>query len=268
MGLIYQQPWKRQPQQVQRCRGGFVPDHLWTPQGGHRLHGRVEVTADNYSGAIVAIPNALATAHDASSQDENFPISSTAQYPFVQAGVFVITAAYDGTARTAVGIGDGPGTNLYGGLGQRQFGDDGVASWYRPNGGDFDATIYGPTAEVGKTYNVIRIDRGALDHTMFVNGVKYTNTADNTGAASGTWGHFTIGASNRNGTRLFRGDQKVALAFCGPHAPGDAWAREWSVNPWSMFAPLPRALWAPSAAAGGFFARPYYDMIGQSRIGS
>lgn len=49
----------------------------------------------------------------------------------------------------------------------------------------------------------------------------------------------------------------------------DAEMRSALLNPWQLLAPFIRQVFGPdAAAAGGFFARNYYDMIGQSRIGA
>jgi hypothetical protein len=59
------------------------------------------------------------------------------------------------------------------------------------------------------------------------------------------------------------------LFHCEGRQFPDAYALSVSANPWQMFEPIPHWPLAPApAAAAGFFARPYYDMIGQSRIGS
>lgn len=193
----------------------------------------------------------LAAAHNGSSQYTNWQLGTdvASSSVLVTGGVFRVTetaTAY----QTAVGVGGSVTTSgLYGGVGQ--YGAGSVSSWMRQSIADTDVPIHGPTAVVGEVYAVIRIDRSATDHVMWVNGARYSSSSS-AGVLDGFVRNLTVGAVVRDAAPIWYGKQDVALGFFATRDPGDAWAREWSRKPWEMlFAPLERRIWVPVSAAGG-----------------
>lgn len=112
---------------------------------------------------------------------------------------------------------------------------------------------------------VVRKSNGA--GAAWKNGVPQTVVTTGSLSASPTTATDTLAVGGKVGEGGLGSRVTVATAVFGK-ALTDAECASLSRNPWQLFSPVPHHRWAPSAAAGGFFARPYYDMIGQSRMGS
>jgi hypothetical protein len=250
--MILRRRWASQPQVATPPAGAFVPAYFWTPHGGQTLIGPKKVQANNYGGSKEATSGGIAIDNATKTLDENFAISEASAFPFVLAGSFICRATTANEAAVGIGQSTGGAGTLYGFVGQYASGFIGGAA--STDTGGNDGAINGPAAVVGQQYNAIYISRSIIDHTLWVNGVKYVSTANKAGATN-TWGNFTIGACNRGSTRVFRGTQDVLQGFFHiGDVPGDGWAREWSINPNMIFAPLPRKIWIGVSAAGSHAA--------------
>lgn len=74
-------------------------------------------------------------------------------------------------------------------------------------------------------------------------------------------------SQNGDGGAIFDTTTVLVAVFRQPF--GAAVSKSLTMNPWQLFAPpLPRRRSFIPSAAGGFFSRHYYDMIGQQRLGS
>lgn len=241
-------PWEHQPQGPVEL-GAFRPWLVWTAANPRVLIGP-GWTAGNFSGTQTITSAGQAIAHNGSSQLENFVLAPTvlSAYPVCIGGAFTVT---DNTAgiRTAVGIGGAVvSSGLYGGVGHYTSGL--ISSWLRVRSSYSHAELTGPAAVVGQRYNVVRISRARTDHTLFVNGVRYTGSTDSFDPDGvDAWKNFTIGAAIRDTTAVFHGNQSVHLGFWGLQDPGDEWAERWSRDEWYLFEP--RRIWVPVSAGGG-----------------
>ena len=236
-------PWEHQPQGPVEL-GEYRPRYVWSGANPRLLLDGP--AAGTFSGTPTITQAGQAVAHNGSSQYENWTISEVNAFPFVLGGSFVVTNATAGI-RTAFGVGGAASTGgLYSGVGHYTAGN--IASWARVQMTASHAEISGPAAVVGKRYNVIRISRGQTDHVMYVNGERFTSAVD-VGIPNDSWQSVTVGACVRGGTPLFHGNQSVHLGFFGRTDPGDEWARRWSENEFSIFAP--QSIWVPVSAGGG-----------------
>lgn len=240
-------PWTQQPQGPVEL-GAFRPWLVWTAANPRVLIGP-GWTAGNFSGTQTITSAGQAIAHNGSSQLENFVLAPTvlSAYPVCIGGAFTVT---DNTAgiRTAVGIGGAVvSSGLYGGVGHYTSGL--ISSWLRVRSSYSHAELTGPAAVVGQRYNVVRISRARTDHTLFVNGVRYTGSTDSFDTDGvDAWKNFTIGAAIRDTTAVFHGNQSVHLGFWGLQDPGDEWAERWSRDEWYLFEP--RRIWVPVGVGG------------------
>lgn len=241
-------PWEHQPQGPVEL-GAFRPWLVWTAANPRVLIGP-GWTAGNFSGTQTITSAGQAIAHNGSSQLENFVLAPTvlSAYPVCIGGAFTVTDNTAG-ARTAVGIGGAVASSgLYGGVGHYTSGL--ISSWLRVRSGYPHAELTGPAAVVGQRYNVVRISRARTDHTLFVNGVRYTGSTDSVDPDGvDAWKNFTIAAAVRDTTVIWYGNQSVHLGFWGLQDPGDEWAERWSRDEWSLFEP--RRIWVPVSAGGG-----------------
>jgi CBS domain-containing protein len=246
-------PWTSQPQGAVEL-GEFRPWMVWTAANPRVLIGP-GWTAGNFSGTQTITSAGQAIAHNGSSQLENFVLAPTvlSAYPVCIGGAFTVT---DNTAgiRTAVGIGGAVvSSGLYGGVGHYTSGL--ISSWLRVRSAHSHAELTGPAAVVGQRYNVVRISRARTDHTLFVNGVRYTGSTDSVDPDGvDAWKNFTIGAAIRDTTAAFHGNQSVHLGFWGLQDPGDEWAERWSRDEWSLFEP--RRIWVPVGYSSGGASGP------------
>ena len=245
----FSQLWTRQPQGIARLRSDiWTPDYFWTQNSGPATSGRRILTRTGTLGTVVPTPGGIGISHNGTSQYENYAVSLSAGYPFIQGGFFQVTETSQGV-QTAVGYGGATLTNgLYGGVGQ--FTATRVSGWGRHTLSGLDCAIDGPTAVIGQCYAAVHISRSATDHVLYVNGVRYTSTS-NAGATGDSIANFVIGASNRNTTPIFYGKQNVMLGFIHQgYDPGDDWMRAFSLNPWSLLAPQPRVFFLQAQSGG------------------
>lgn len=240
--------WDQQPQGPVSL-GEFQPWLVWSGANPRMLIGS-NWTAGTFSGTETVTGAGRALAHNGSSQLENFVLAPTvlSAYPVCIGGAFTVT---DNTAgiRTAVGIGGAVvSSGLYGGVGHYTSGL--ISSWLRVRSSYSHAELTGPAAVVGQRYNVVRISRARTDHTLFVNGVRYTGSTDSVDPDGvDAWKNFTIAAAVRDTTAIFHGNQSVHLGFWGLQDPGDEWAERWSRDEWSLFES--RRIWVPVGYGGG-----------------
>jgi len=250
MSLILRRPWTRQPQVAAPPVGSYLPDGVWIPAYGKTLwtpRGRLAATTATTTETVSAAGRAIKG--DASSRVLNWVIPGVLSTSvLVQAAVFTVTS--NGANKTAAGLGDNAlvSGGLYAGVGQYTSGR--ISSWSRGGQASSDGPIDGPTAAAGLVYCVIRIDRSVTDHVMFVNGVRYSSVA-NTSNFPANYGNWSIQSCVRATTPIYASDDPVSLAWYANKDPGDSWAQDWSLNPWKLFAPLPRRIWVPAAAASG-----------------
>jgi hypothetical protein len=167
----------------------------------------------------------------------NWGITGTNAYPLIVGGAFMVREVSTAN-QTAVGLGGTTlSSGLYGGVGQ--YTATTAGGWMRGSLGSGDQPINGPTVAIGSIVAAVYISRAATDHTLFVNGVKYTSNANNSGL-NDSWANFTINAARRATTAIFYGKQSTALGFYATNGadPGDRWLEEFSKNPWgAWFAP-------------------------------
>lgn len=251
MGLIqFDQKRIIQPRYTDKLAADWRPDFLWVPNGGDLLRLPFGLRAGTFTGTRVQTNAGVAYSHNGTSTYSNwvFPANRASAYPYVIGASFIVgnTSAAN---QTAFGLGGSTAaSNLYAGVGQDTATT--VDSWGRAEIAGQAWEITGPTAVVGKLYNVVRVYRAQLQtHMMFVNGVAYVGDNSNTKNVSGSWKNVSAGASVRNTTPIFYGAQTVRLGFVGFSDPGDEWLRAWSIDPLRLFAP--KRIWVPVSSGGG-----------------
>lgn len=245
----FSQRWTRQPQGIARLRSDiWTPEYFWAQNNGPATSGRRIITRTGTPGTIAPSAGGIGIGHNGTSQYENYAVALSAGYPFIQGGFFQVTETATGV-QTAVGYGGATLTNgLYGGVGQ--YTSTSVSGWGRHTLSGADAAINGPTAVVGQCYAAVHISRSATNHVLYVNGVRYAGSTD-AGVTGDSIANFVIGASNRNTTPIFYGKQNVMLGFVHQgYDPGDDWMRNFSLNPWSLFAPQPRSFYLQAQSGG------------------
>jgi hypothetical protein len=246
--ILPPQPWTKQPQIAVGIASQFVPRYVWAINNGSSLSGPSVIARTGTIGAPTVASFGRAMSHNGSSEYQNWAFPNTASVgPFVIGGVFTVTDTATAD-QTAVGVGDGVTSSggLFGGVGQRTATI--VQSWLRTQNGGADDIISGPTAVIGTTYAVVRI-HSSSGSVMFVNGVRYTGAGTGDDGAS-FWGNLSTGGTNRAGNVIFFGKANVGLGFADfGRAPDEVWAREWSKNPWQLFASLPRRIFPGPAGA-------------------
>lgn len=224
-----------QPPGEARFSAGWLPDYVIHPPVGNRLIGtRPLGAAAVFTTDRRAVSGGIAFKHNGSSQYSNWVIARPNTLPVVMAASFICVSTGAGP-QTAVALGGAIlGGGLYTGVGQ--YTGTTVDSWMRFSFGGDDTRIAGPTAVVGKTYNVIRLSRGPSSHVMYVNGARYSSSTEI--FIEDSWLNLSCGTCVRDTTPIFYGEQTVLLGFAAVgHEPGDEWARQWSLNPWKLFAP-------------------------------
>ena len=228
-----------------------VPKYFWTPAYTRLLSGRQGVIATTHDG--IYMPTIAGVGFDSvsSTKDIDWTISeSSSTFPAILAGVFVCGTTTGPT--TAVGIGDSAaGSGCYGFVGV--YNTNSIGGAMRPASGGDDTAIDGPAAVVGKQYNCLYISRSVSDHSLYVNGIRYSNTNSNA-TPSGAWGRFDIACVSRGGTKIFRGPHRTLMGwFDQGYDPGDGWCRTWTLFPELILQPPPIQPWFGVTAAGGTF---------------
>ena len=251
MGLIqFEQKRIILPRYSDKLAADWRPDFLWVPNGGDLLRLPFGLRAGTFTGTRVQTNAGVAYSHNGTSTYSNwvFPANRASAYPYVIGASFIVgnTSAAN---QTAFGLGgSAAASGLYAGVGQDTATT--VDSWGRADIAGQAWEITGPTAVVGKLYNVVRVYRAQLQtHMMFVNGVAYVGDNSNTKNVSGSWKNVSAGASVRDTTPIFYGAQTVRLGFVGFSDPGDEWLRAWSIDPLRLFAP--KRIWVPVSSGGG-----------------
>ena len=251
MGLIqFDQKRIVQPRYADRLAANWKPDFLWVADSPDRLSVPFGLKANVFTGKRVQHGAGVAYSHNGTSTYSNwvFPANRASAYPYVIGASFIVgnTSAAN---QTAFGIGGSvSASGIYAGVGQNTATT--VDSWGRADIAGQAWEITGPTAVVGKLYNVVRVYREqSQTHMMFVNGVAYVGDTSNTKSATGSWKNVSAGVSVRDTNPIFYGAQTVRLGFVGFSDPGDEWLRAWSVDPLRLFAP--KRIWVPMVSAGG-----------------
>jgi hypothetical protein len=234
VALISSQPWRKQPSGIARTNV-WVPDYLWNPAIGTQLQGRrVAPQPSVFTGQRRVNAAGIAYAYNGTTQYNNWIVNAgVSAFPLVLASSFVcVDTLVSNQPAFAVG-GSIEGGGILAGVGQYSSGF--VGSWLRAQNSGDQTVIDGPAAVAGKTYNVIRISRSQTNHVMYVNGVEYTSSTD-TGPPSDSWKNLTSGCVIRDTAPLWYGYQTVNQGFFAlGHCPADAWAREWSKNPFIVY---------------------------------
>ena len=237
----------------------YIPLGVWTRDYGRSLHGRYlngAVANGTFSGTPNVSPAGRGYSHTVSTYEYFGNSKVLTAFPVVLAARFVYASSV-GFGTSAVGLGGTGGSNLMG-IGCTQGGAT-FDVGFRIDGGSF-VIINGPTKQVGLVNNVILIVRGSGNIALWWNGINYPSAAT-TGAPTDL-GQFTIGGTTRGGDVIVYAGTNIStsLAFYSNIDPGDAWARAWSLNPWTLFDnPRRRRIISGAAAGGGFIASSAYQ---------
>lgn len=237
--------WVSQPNGATPVASSRIPLAMLHAPAGLRQLGRLGAPVFSGSGPQNAVPSSdvVALPHNGTSDYQELAVSISS-FPFVLAVSFVATDTAT-AGQVAVSLGDG--VNASGGIfayiGQNVSGSA-IDAGVRTSNGATTSTTTGPSTVAGKRYNAVLIVRSTTSHTLFVNGIKYTDTTDTAFFSGETYGFFSVGRVNRAGSAGNYGKQSIALAFCDNKDPGDEWARGWSTTPWKSFQPTNQPIWS------------------------
>ncbi len=130
----------------------------------------------------------------------------------------------------------------------------------------FSSASTGAVAGYGTRATVVAVYESPTKRTIYVRSTLglfiVTDTTDT--GATGTLDRLSIGGYDGS-QNVFNSDGQFEIAQWLGVALTATEASLLLDNPWALFPPVQGRLWAPSSASG-FFARPYYDMIGQSHV--
>lgn len=258
-GILLPGDWKQQPAQQRRLKPEFDrPAFLAVPgqlrpvvQSAQTMTYPVDVTAGLFSG------NSGSTTRGLSLNGPGVVTTSGTGYQFQRVGS--ATDAYIETPSGAdftwvfqvdrIGYtGANPGFFRNSGGGGNTFvliPSSGL--WVRQNGSDFTSSIAAPAA--GSSVTVVVSVRSGISVKAWINGVQVLNstTATTTGDSTNVSGVNFLG--RHSATEYLTGNHTLAGHW--HRAFADSANRALSLNPWALFAPLPRRMLVSVAAATG-----------------
>lgn len=109
----------------------------------------------------------------------------------------------------------------------------------------------GGSVVAGRYHSVVAVVRGPTDASIYMDGISRAVTYSGTAAgyAAGTQAGALLDIYESSG--YLGGDKTLSHVVVIPGAIPDALAQQLSINPWQLFAPQPRRLWAVDPSSGG-----------------
>lgn len=245
MSLIYRRPWTRQPQTAPTLAQRYASANLVVlPSIGALNLSKTKPTTVTSSGTVSRGTNRYGqTFGFSSSYLDVGAVQGGLAEEFTLVVIVEMTAA--GSYPMILSANNG-GTDIFE---LRGF----------ANSGSIELSckqVGGAYIEARDSTNIVGLGPQVIVATFKTDTAKLWRNGPLVASASNAGGAFSWGTHSwRVGDRAVSGGfpltGSVGLVACLPFAVPDAEAASLAVNPWQLFAPLPRRIWAPAAGGGG-----------------